>query len=324
MTTSSLKILFKKSILLQCTVRIIYNFLKHIQYYLGRISTDSGATHSQLSIADSLDYINAVFEDYKKYAGISHFHGHVCELGPGDNSGVALKILADGAHQVDLADRFYSNRNAASHAQIYQALTSSDPQIAARLNTADLEDETTFPGVTRFYGAQASGESFFKTRLEVYDFIISRSVLEHVTDPYLTLESMYQALKPGGMLIHKVDLRDHGMFTPRHHDLKFLEIPSLVYQAMTYDSGLPNRCLINAYRSCVFRLNATSQFLVTQLAYVGPVDPHLPFDKIPLKSREAALAELGKHKKNFAHSLQKISDNDLIVAGFFLILRKPS
>jgi SAM-dependent methyltransferase len=324
MTISSLKAFLKKTIFLQCLARIIYNFTSHIRYYLGKISTNSGTIHSRLSLNDSLDYINAVFEDYKKYAGISHFHGHVCELGPGDNSGVALKILADGACQADLADRFYSNRNAANHTQIYQALASRTPEIAARLSAASLEDETTFPGLTRFYGSQAAGEKFFKPRPEVYDFILSRSVLEHVTDPQLTLKSMYQALKPGGMLIHKVDLRDHGMFTPRHHDLKFLEIPTLVYQAMTYNSGLPNRILIDSYRTWVSCLGGTSQFLITQLAFVGPVDPHLPFEKIPSAKREAALVELEKHKTNFAHSFQKMSDTNLIVAGFFLILHKPS
>jgi SAM-dependent methyltransferase len=320
----SLKAFFKKSILLQCFARVAYNFLSRILYYLGKISTNSGATHTQLSTTDSLGYINTVFEDYKKYASIPHFQGYVCELGPGDNAGVALKILADGASQVDLADRFYSNRNAASHAQIYQALALSAPQIAAQLHMARFENETTFPGITRFYGPQAAGETFFKTRPEAYDFIVSRSVLEHITDPQVALESMYHALKPGGMLIHKVDLRDHGMFTPYHHDLKFLEIPSLVYQAMTYDSGLPNRILIDSYRIWASRLSATCQFLITQLAYVGSIDPHLPFDKIPLEIREAALMEMRKHKRNFAHSFQKISDNDLIIAGFFLILHKPS
>jgi SAM-dependent methyltransferase len=137
--------------------------------------------------------------------------------------------MADGATKVDLADRFYSHRDAPYHAQVYQALANQNPQITELLKTANLHDEATFPGITRYYGPQAAGESYFNERASIYDFIISRSVLEHTTDPVLTLESMYHALKPGGYLIHKIDLRDHGMFTPHHHDLKFLELPRGIY-----------------------------------------------------------------------------------------------
>ena len=318
-----LKEQLKKSIFLHCVVRIIYNFLSHLRMFLGKITTDSGTTHDQLSLHDSLTYINTVFEDYKKYAVISHFHGHVCELGPGDSSGVALAIMADGATKVDLADRFYSHRDAPYHAQVYQALAGQNPRIAELLKTENLQDETTLPGITRYYGAQAAGESYFKERPSTYDFIISRSVLEHTTDPLLTLESMYHALKPGGYLIHKVDLRDHGMFTPRHHDLKFLEIPKLVYWAMTHDSGLPNRILIDQYRRCASRLPGDCQLLITQLAYTGSVDPHVSFDAIPKKQLDTAFAGLTKHKKNFASALHKLNEQDLIVAGLFLIIRKP-
>jgi len=320
---SFLKDQLKKHIALQCIVRAVYNFLNQIRLRVGKLTTDSGTTHSQLSISDSLTYINTVVEDYKKYAGIPHFHGYICELGPGDSSGVALAILADGATKVDLADRFYSQRDPAYHEQVYQALATEDLQIADLLKTANLQDEATFPGITRYYGPQAAGETFFQERASTYDFIISRSVLEHATDPLLTLESMYQALKPGGSLLHKVDLRDHGMFTPHHHELKFLEIPNLVYWAMTHHSGLPNRILIDQYRACASRLSSSYQLLITQLAYAGPVEPHVIFDEIPKKQLNTALIELAKRKKDFASSFQALTENDLIVAGFFLILNKP-
>lgn len=317
------KELLKKYIFFQCIVRIIHNFFVHVRLFFGKITTDSGTTHDQLALKDSLTYIATVFADYKKYGDITNFHGHVCELGPGDSSGVALSIMADGATQVDLADRFYSHRNALSHAQVYQALVAQNPQINKLLKSANLHDETTFPGLTRYYGPKAAGESFFKHRPSTYDFIISRSVLEHTTDPLFTLESMYHALKPGGRLIHKVDLRDHGMFTPHHHDLKFLEIPKGIYWAMTHDSGLPNRILINEYRQHISHLPGNHQLLISQLAYAGPVDPHVTFDKIPKKLLDIALTELAKHKRSFAPTFQQHMDQDLIVAGFFLIIKKP-
>lgn len=321
---SFIKRYLKKYVILQCSVRIVYNLLNHIRFLCGKITTDSGTTHAQLSVKESIAYMTNVFEDYKKYAGISHFSGNVCELGPGDSSGVALNILADGALHVDLADRFYSERNAGGHAQVYQALADHNPRIARLLKTADVHSEASFPHITRYYGPQAAGETFFKGRTNCYDYIVSRSVLEHATDPLLTLQLMYKALKPGGSLIHKVDLRDHGMFTPYHHDLKFLEISKWIYLAMTYQSGLPNRILFDQYRECIRLLPGKCNLFVTQLAYAGPVEPHSLFEEVPQELLDRAFAQVAKHQKKFAGVFQKMNQNDLIVAGFFLIINKPA
>ena len=35
-----------------------------------------------------------------------HFHGRAAEVGPGDLSGVGLKLLGEGCFHVDLVDRF--------------------------------------------------------------------------------------------------------------------------------------------------------------------------------------------------------------------------
>lgn len=313
----------RKKISLLVFKRIISNAINNILWSIGWIKSDSGMTHNKLTVTQSLAYINDVFSDYKTHAHIPNFYGHVCELGPGDNAGVALKILRDGATQVDLADRFYSHRDTIYQAQIYQAMASNDPNIAQILKGSNLFNERTFKGITRYYGKEAAGEVFFKSRPSTYDFIISRSVLEHTTDPLLTLESMYHALKPGGTLIHKVDLRDHGMFSPTFHDLKFLEIPRPIYWAMTYNSGLPNRVMIHEYQNCTSKLNGKCQYFITQLAYAGPIEPHVPFDQISKDILEKAYSGLYQHHRNFTKEFKKLPKEDTIVAGFFLILTKP-
>ena len=80
---------------------------------MGSSLSDSGATHSNNSKNESLAYIKEVFDDYKTYGGVENFKGTIAEIGPGDNFGVALSMLADGAGQVDLLDRFYSKRDPA-------------------------------------------------------------------------------------------------------------------------------------------------------------------------------------------------------------------
>jgi hypothetical protein len=96
-----------------------------------------------------------------------------------------------------------------------------------------------------------------------------------------------------------------------------------VYWAMTHGSGLPNRALIDQYRQHISHFPGDCQLLITQLAYAGPVEPHVTFDKVPKKQLETAFVELAKHKKNFASSFRQAQEQDLIVAGFFLVLKKP-
>jgi len=287
----------------------------------GNIETDSGTAHLGRSIESSLAYIEEVFGDYKRYSGVGRFSGRVAEVGPGDNCGVGLLFLADGCTSVDLVDRFYSKRDAAQHAAIYRALIERAPERFAFLRDADLKDETTFTGLTRHYGERAAAETFF-VEPGRYRFIVSRAVLEHVYDPKLAIERMVAALERDGMLLHKVDFRDHGMFTETMHELKFLEVPDVLYPRMTRETGRPNRVLIDTYRRALAEAAPDHELLVTRLAGVGDIDPHLPYDRIDAGLRKTAVDYVRSVRSRFAKSLRAISDEDLSVAGIFLVARK--
>ena len=70
--------------------------------------------------------------------------------------------------------------------------------------------------------------------------IISVAVLEHVYDPDASFDAMHRLLKPGGLLLHEVDLRDHLMFSSAGcHPLTFLTFSPSVWRLMTSDSGRP-------------------------------------------------------------------------------------
>jgi len=264
-----------------------------------------------------------VFADYKKYSGVTRFSGRVAEIGPGDNCGVGLMFLADGCREVDLVDRFYSKRSSRQHGEIYRALFARHAGLAARMSGSDADDESTFEGVRRRYGASASAEEFF-VRSTGYDFIVSRAVMEHVYDPRLAIKNMAAALKPGGMLLHKVDLRDHGMFTPNFHELKFLEVPDWVYPRMTRNAGRPNRVLAHEYRAVLRETLPDHEVLVTRLAGAGDIDPHLPYGAIDAALRDRSLAYVRSVRQRFAASFRTVSDEDLSIAGIFIVARKPA
>src|SRR5262249_61861434 len=87
--------------------------------------SSSGSTHTGKTLDESLDYIDLVAADYLIYSGLpaEALRGRrVLEVGPGDNLGVAMKLLVAGASQVVSLDRFYSHRNPQQQEQIYRGL----------------------------------------------------------------------------------------------------------------------------------------------------------------------------------------------------------
>ncbi|HQW20856.1 MAG TPA: methyltransferase domain-containing protein [Rhodocyclaceae bacterium] len=300
---------------------VLSDLLVRLRFLGGNIATTSGTIHGTMTVAASLEYIEQVFQDYKRYSGAHQFHGRVAEVGPGDNCGVGLLFLQDGCEQVDLVDRFFSTRNTRFQTGIYDALLSKYAGLAKFIGGADLGNENTFRSIKRYYGPDAAAEKFFATHAG-YDFIVSRAVLEHLYNPIEAMRCMAQSLNQGGFLLHKIDLRDHGMFSIAHHELKFLEVPSRLYAWMTKGSGRPNRVMVHEYRKVFQDLGLEGQLLVTRLAGVGNIDPHLPYQMIPEHLRAQSIACVRSVRKRFASSFSKVSDEDLSVAGIFFVARK--
>jgi SAM-dependent methyltransferase len=297
-----------------CALLMLANQLAKLRFAYGDFSNKSGMAHKNLAVSESLSYIDWVYGDYRDEAGIDKFHGKIAEIGPGDNCGVALRFVADGAGQVDLVDRFYTRRNEGKQSEIYRALIARDhiPGYAG----FDREDQ--FPHITRHYGARASAEQFFADH-GGYDFIVSRAVMEHVVDPKLSITRMKSALKPGGTMIHVVDLKDHGMFTAYNfHELKFLEIPEWVYVEMSRARGRPNREPLSSYRD----LLPGSNIKVTSLVGDDRLEP-VAYEDIPRDQRDAAIALVRRHKKKLQPRFQKEEDQDLAVSGFIITWRRP-
>lgn len=321
---SSLAKVVRSSVFLSCIYYTFTDLYIRVRFRMGNIKTDSGTIHYSLSLQASLDYIYEVFKDYKQYSGITSFYGRVAEVGPGDNCGVGLLFLADGCSSIDLVDRFYSHRNPEAHAKIYRVLLESHGSLTGFIGQADLNNEKTFSGINRYYGPEAAAENFFSNNHKGYDFIISRAVFEHCYDPLTALKKMAEALNPGGMLLHKVDLRDHGLFSRQFHELKFLEVPDWLYFMMTSASGRPNRVLVHRYKQCIAKLNLDAQFLVTRLAGVGDINPHRIYSEIPLNLRQHAIKYIKSIRHRFVASFHNVSDEDLSIAGIFIVARKPN
>lgn len=328
--TARLKRAAKRSRTLAIAGRIAAERGRDLRRLSGRRDNPMGATHWSLPLEVSLDYIDGVFSDYLRCGGISAEElagSRVLELGPGDNFGVALSFLAAGASEVVAADRFIPYRDRERQRRIYAALAErlrgpERDRVAAALAAGDGAPESEVAGL----------RSLEETPIEVaadvlgggFDLIVSRAVLEHVGDLDAAFAAMDRLLAPGGRMIHKVDLEDHGLFSEGGlNPLTFLTVGDRTYRWMGEESaGLPNRVLIGAYRDEIIRRGYRAEFLVTNLiGSDGELEPFVPLDVLEPDAASIGLAE--RARGDLLPRFRELDAVELIISGFMLVAVKP-
>jgi SAM-dependent methyltransferase len=296
---------------------------------VGRRDRLMGATHRDLDLLGSLAYIDAVHDDYLTYAGLrpEELEGkRVLEIGPGDNLGVALRFAALGADVVAI-DRFHTWRDPAQQARIHLAvrdrMTADQSRRLGSLLSEDGELDLATDRLGLIEGvpiedapARLGGQRF--------DLIVSRAVLEHVLDLDGAFAAMDQLLRSGGLLSHKVDIRDHGLFTDGgQHPLTFLTVSDRTYTLMGAEAGLPNRQLMGDYRRRLDALGYESEYLLTHL--IDRPDELEPATESPDAGRLAdAEARAEQIRARLLPRFRDRPARDLAVSGVFVIARKPA
>ena len=297
----------------------------------GPAPSTSGSTHRALSLEESLSYVDAVLADYLQYGQLSSATltgKQVLELGPGDNYGVALRFLASGAERVVSVDRFASIRDQSQQREIYAALIDGlEPDARATLGDSIEFGDTIGFDQRRLKAIEGLAIEDADAALEAgsFDLIVSRAVLEHLQHPDSAFAAMDHLLKPGGSMLHRVDFRDHGMFTGGGlHPLTFLTIRERVYRWMTQHSGRPNRRLIDWYRSKLGELGYDTRLLVTRVVGVDEqVLPHPERYRLDAERNLRTIELIAAIRPRLRPEFQRLSDEDLAVAGIFVVARKP-
>ena len=296
---------------------------------IGNPTGAMGATHRNYAVEDSVEYVDRVFADYLTYAGLGAgdlIGKRVLELGPGDSFGVALRFLAAGAETVQTVDRVLAWRDAEYQRRVYQALLARlDPTERARAEAALRID---------------SGFSFAPERLRVtegvpieqaaaglepqsFDLIVSRAVVEHIFDTDTAFEQMQRLLRPGGTMAHKIDMRDHGLFSGEGlHPLTFLTVPAPLYRMMVENTGQPNRKLLPYYRLLLARLGLEAEFWITHLIdREAELEPHPAV--LAGEELAASLAMVEEIRPKLRHPYREMAGSDLAVSGAFAVARRP-
>lgn len=218
-----------------------------------KITQQTGRGRAKESHEETADYFFRCFSDYFQQIGVSKTeycsflkNKAILEYGPGDTLGVALLLYAYGAKSIHCIDRFPLSGDSAKSPDIYNALLRLlDKKTYKRASNVFIETGNPRSGFKPELISYSIKKNGLSGDIRKYDLIISRAVLEHVNDIESTILDIRNALKPGGISIHKVDLKSHGL--DRYRDFDFLSWPVFMYNLMYSHKGFPNRWRVNKY-----------------------------------------------------------------------------
>jgi len=161
-----------------------------------------------------------------------------------------------------------------------------------------------------------------------FDLVVSRGAIQDIYEPEAAFRAMDRFLKPGGRMLHKIDLSDQGMFRENaKNPLTFLTISEPIYRLMAIDSGKPNRKLMSYYQDIMKKMGYDSKMLITGIIGMGVpgkggLHPHK--EKIALGEdyTQAALDLVKTIRPRLIPRFKELSDAELLVDGIFLVARK--
>jgi len=305
-----------------------------IRFARGDLRSSSGSTHRDRSTAESLDYIQRVFSEYLSYGELDEARLRertVLELGPGDNLGVALLFVSHGARRVVCLDKFRPVGSPEREREIYTELRRRlDADRQRRFDEAvELTPQMTWnpAKVECIYGTGVQdAESVLQA--QQFDFIISRAVLEEVSDPDRAFAGMHRLLRPGGMLLHKVDVSDYGTLSGLGcHPLEFLTIPDFVYAFMSDDNGRPNRRLLGYYRSKMAEMGYDARIYITEVWGADGTSRAVTQRRMGLAAgagiEDGQLRLVEEIRPRPAGRFRGLSHEELLAAGLFLTAARP-
>jgi SAM-dependent methyltransferase len=327
--SSSLKRRAAQSKTLIILHRIFDNWKRRRAFQTGKTTTAYGSTHETWTLDRSVNYIDDVYRDYLTYSGLSREELRdrcVLEVGPGDNFGVALKFLADGAAKVVCLDKFYSERNQEQQIRIYRELRKQLTPEQARVFddsiTLSNEIELNAERLEYIHG-HGIEEADQILQAESFHFIVSRAVIHNVYDIERGFDAMDRLLAPGGYMLHKIDFSDENMFSSRGmHPLTFLTIPERIYRLMATDSAKPNRKLIGDYRQQMRKRGYEAKLFSSAIVGQGRLFPYKEKIERGIDYGEATVSLIDDIRPKLAAPFRNLPEVELATAGIFLVAQK--
>lgn len=284
----------------------------------------------EFSVSKSLNYIEEVFTEYFTYSGLSPKfiqNKKILEIGTGENLGVILRLICHGAQRVDTIDRFNSLIAEDAQLALYREIERNLPDDQRPLFSSAIQFNKGYRlNEDKLHYITGVGIEPMETALkkENYDIIISRAVLEHVFKIENSIKVMDRLLRPGGVMIHEIDFRDHGMFSRfGFNPLTFLTVKDNLWKKMTSHIGAPNRKIINFYQETFSSLGY--DITILKILVVGSkVKIHKENIEYNIDYQNRNIEIVQNIRPYLLPRYGVLSDDDLLVAGIFLKATKST
>lgn len=272
-----------------------------------KLTKQTGRGSGEESFDDIAEYFHLCFCEYFEKLAIApeqipqFLNGkHLIEYGPGDFPGVAILMYAWGAEKIHCVDRFpmmvFSEKNIAALRRLLDALPPEQKLRASHCFASIGSPESGLRQDCIEYIVNGKGLSGLRNAA---DLIYSRAVLEHVNDLQASINDMKAALRVGGTMVHKIDLKSHGLH--KTNRLDFLTWSNIAWRLMYSAKGVPNRLRVDRYRKALDQAGF-------KLETIEPVETALQ-------------SEIEEVRPHLAKDFRELSDEDLSWLSFWLIAR---
>jgi SAM-dependent methyltransferase len=219
----------------------------------------------------------------------------VLELGPGDSVFTALIARAHGAARVWLVDAGpFATTDPTAYTAMADYLRAQNYQLRFVSQFTDFQDVLAACKAEYLTDGVAS---LAKIPSDSVDFCLSNAVLEHIPqgDFSRLAGELRRLLKPDGVCVHRVDLKDHlggGL-----NNLRF--------SAGTWESPLFSRS--GFYTNRIRYAEMLAMF--EQAGFSCEVTRKVTWERLPMA------------RSSLAEEFQTLPDEDLLVSGFDVVLR---
>lgn len=290
----------------------------------------NGKRHARYTPEKSADYIEwyvTLFENL--LGGEGGIRGDLCELGPGDSLAGGVLFRLRGANSVTFMERFQRQDDLARERRIGEILyereiarqsSATQSNSAKQSNSAGQSFDEILDGFRLVQGVAA--EDHFRNDPTGYDLILSNSVFQHVREPLSLLQLCYDRLKPGGRMLHVIDLRNLGLLK-QWGELAWLETPPALHRMMVRNTGRPNRVRFKDYRDWAESIDGSVDLRIRHLVGSNEALGDIPFDEAPEERWHAARELVRAARPRFTPALRDHSASDHAVATFILMVEKP-
>jgi len=238
---------------------------------------------AEVKVNDLYKYVEFIFDS----VGINPQDKVIFEVGSGRYARLGLRLLNKGAKKIKAIDLY--------------AVPLSNKKHRLILNQ-DIRDLSLSVDILSRLEVSTGDASLDDCLMDdAADIIFSISVLEHIRDPKALYHQCYKWLKPGGIMVHSIDFRDHENFQKPFQMLQFSDKTWRLFL------NPPGGCHLNRWRIGEH---------ITAIKEAGFVEVR----KIPLTEDHLGLAKLRTHlNERFA----KMSDDDLATLTGLVIAEKP-